>query len=199
MRQLLLGLAFVALARGAEINIAAMGPDLNGWSGGVGRYSLSGASFEVTRPATRTDANGNLIVITLIRERKRRSPVFEGTLTALISPDGLVRTLEMEGTVEGKPFETGKITRPEPIVPSAAGEGETAGGVFDVTPVNPQKGMRDSLSQSLRSAIERARASEKVVKRDLGSRLFPSEASSADAIAEGTDVVVRSIFLRGGR
>ncbi len=202
MKRLLLLLFLVVAARGAELDVAAMGSDLNGWKGGVARYSLSGAGFEVTRPVTRTDGNGNLIVTTVIRERKRGAPVFEATLRALVSPDGLVRTLGMEGSVEGHPFETGEITRPEPVTPApVAGETDTepVGSTFvDVTPIDPDEAMIESLAQGLRSAIERARSSEKVVRRDLSGWIFSSEASSSEVIAEGVDVVVRSVFRRSG-
>lgn len=203
MKRLLSLLAFAGLCHGAQLDVDGVGADLNGWSGGTARYSLSGANFEVTRPTTATDANGNLIVTTTIRELKRTSPVFEGTLRALISPDGVVRTLSIEGKVDGKSFETGETTRPEPVAPTPVAEGDdesaAAGSVVDVTPVNPEQDMRDSLGQSLRSAIERARASEKVVKRDLSAWIFSPDASDAEVLAEGVDTVVRSLLRRSGR
>ena len=188
-------LAFAGLCHGADLDVDAVGRDLNGWRGGLARYSLAGAHFEVVRTNTGTDANGNLIATTVIRERKGNSPVFEGSLRALLSPDGRVRTLSMEGTVDGRAFKTGQTTRPETTVPAA----DAGDGVVDVTPVSPEKSMRDSFGQSLRSAVERAKGSEKLVKRDLSSWMFPSGASSSEAVSQGVDQVVQAIFRHGGR
>ena len=203
MKLVLSLLSLVGLCHAAEIDIEAVGRDLNGWSDGVARYAASGASFEAGRPTTATDGAGNLVVTTVIRELRSGSPVFEGTLRALVSPDGLVRTLSITGKVDGREFESGTVTRPEPRLPAEpapAQEGDApVAPAVDVTPVDPAKEMRQGLGEGLRSGIERARSSEKVVKRDLSAWIFTSSASSADALAEGVDAVVRAIFRHSGR
>ncbi|MCH7227801.1 hypothetical protein [Haloferula sp. A504] len=194
MRLLSFLFVLAGLCHGADLDVEAVGRDLNGWRGGVARYSLSGTNFEVTRPVTRNDANGNLIATTVIRELKGGTPVFEGSLRMLISPDGLVRTMSMEGTVDGREFTTGETTRPEPILPASGSPDGAVDGEVDVTPVNPEKSMRESFSQALRSAVERAGSSKKLVKRDLSSWIFSSEASSGEVIAGGADPVIQAIF-----
>lgn len=195
MKSLLSILALCGLCHAADLDIEAVGRDLNGWNGDVARFAESGATFEVGRPGLATDAGGNLVATTVIRERKGRGIVFEGTVRTVISPDGLVRTLSMQGRVDGRPFETAEVGRPEPV----AADAEGAAPVAEAAPVDPEEEMRDSFARSLRSAIERARSSEKVVKRDLSAWIFPQEASSADVLAEGVDVLVRAIFRRSAR
>lgn len=202
MRFIPLLCVLVGLCHGAQLDEDAVGRDLNGWRGGVAHYSLSGANFEVTRPVTVTDANGNLIATTGIRELKGSAPVFEGTLRMLVSPDGRVQTISMDGTVDGQVFTTGETTRPEPVVVASGSRDDAESAVdgeVDVTPMNPEKSMRESFAQSLRSAVERAKSSEKLVKRDLSSWIFSSEASSGEAISEGVDQVVKAIFRHSGK
>jgi hypothetical protein len=203
MKFILSLLALAGLSHAVELDVEAVGRDFNGWSAGLARYARAGADFEVSRPTTATDADGRLVVTTVIREKKRGSAVFEGTLEATVSPDGLVRTLAIAGNVDGREFESGTVTRPEPLSPAepaATPESDApAAPVAEVPPVDPMKEMRQGLGEGLRSGIERARSSERVVKRDLSAWIFTPSASSAEALAEGVDAVVRAIFRHSRR
>lgn len=202
MKRFVFSCALLAgLGHAAEIDLDGVGRDINGWDRGVARFATAGANFDATKPVVRYDENDNMIVTTVIRERKRTAPVFEGTLLVLVSPDGLVRTASIEGTVDGKDFKTGETTRPEPVTPVATEGGEETGAsLVDVTPVSPEQAMRDSLKESVSSAVERARSNDKkLVKRDLSAWIFTSEASSGESLAEGVDAVFRSIYRRSGK
>ena len=184
----------------AEVDVDAVGRDLNGWQGSVARYSTAGAAFEVGQPVMSWDESNNLIVETEIREIRRSSPVYDATVRLLVSPDGLVRRASVKGTVDGKKFDSGEVTRPEPVVtpetPSAEEGAGDAVPVADVSPTDPDEEMREALDQQLVAAIQRARSSDKVMKRDLSSWLLSGAASEGEALVEGTGVVVRSLFRR---
>jgi hypothetical protein len=200
-------LVLAGLCHAVDLDVESVGRDLNGWNGGVARYSSAGADFEVDLPTTATDADGNLVVTTVIRERKRGSTVFEGAFEATISPDGLVRRLSIAGRIDGREFDAGTVSRPEPMLPAEpvaqpAADSEVESpeaSVAEVVRTDPVQEMRDSLGGSLRSAIKRARSSGKVVKRDLSARIFAPLASSADSLAQGVDALVRVIFRHSER
>ncbi|BCX47134.1 hypothetical protein HAHE_10420 [Haloferula helveola] len=199
-RTLSILLLALPLADAVEVDVDAVGRDLNGWQGSVARYSTAGAAFEVGQPIMSWDESNNLIVEAEIREIRRSSPVYDAKVRLLVSPDGLVRRASVKGTVDGKVFDSGEVTRPEPAVipeaPSAEEGAEGVGPVVDVAPTDPDEEMRQALDQQLVAAIERARRSEKVVKRDLSSWLLSGAASEGETLVEGTAVVVSSLFRR---
>lgn len=199
MRFLVVAGCAVAMAGAAEVNLAGMGQDLNGWADGVGRYGVSGGKFEVGQPAIQRLADGGLKVDLPVRELRGATAVYEAVISVTASQDGIVRTATASGEVDGRSFETGEVTRPEPVVvEAAAAEGTAATAAAVPAPLSPDAQMRADLLDQLAAAIERARTSEKVVKRDLTSWIFTRSASADEVLVEGTKAAVTSLFRRVG-
>ena len=198
MRFLVVTSCALAMAGAAELDVAGMGRDLNGWSNGVGRYSIGGGKFEVGQPGIRRLADGGVTIDVPVRELSGATAVYEAVVTLTASQDGIVRVVKAAGEVDGKSFETGEITRPEPVVVEAPAAAEAADATATPPPLSPDAQMRADLLDQLAAAIERARTSDKVVKRDLTSWIFTRNASADEVLVEGTKAAVTSLFRRVG-
>jgi len=198
VRILFVGLLLALPLDAARLDVEGVGGDLNGWDGrGEARYSSAGANFAVSRPERRATPAGGLSVTMALREARGAGRVYEATIRLEIGPGGAVQAVSVDGSVDGKRFDSGTITRPEPIEPAPAADGEEVGeeALFGgEPPANPDQAMRQDLADALSAALARARSSEKVVKRDLSAWIFGSGASPDASLVEGTMAAVGALF-----
>ena len=179
-----------------ELNTPAVGSDLNGWNeNGVAWFGTDGLSFRATPPVLRSLGEGTVEITMRLEEVAKRVSVYKAELRMVVTGDGLVRAASVVGEVDGAPFSSGEVTRPEPATVSSEGE---EGEAVDVTPVNAEAEMQSELSQLLDSAIEKARSDKNAVRRDVASRFFGSDAGASASLAKATGLVFRSLFRRVG-
>jgi|GEM_PF-6988931 len=188
----------------AELDLAGLGADLNGWTEwGVAAYGTDGAVFELARPTQVRREGGGIAIRATVREVSRAGAPFEATLQLEASPDGRVQSVTIDGEVDAKPFDAGTATRPEPpTVPEPdAGEGEE-GGTSEVAepaePFRPVAALRQDSLERLASALGRARSSKRIVKRDVSAWLFGGQASPDDTLVKGVAVALDALLRRTG-
>lgn len=193
---LLLGL--VASAWAAQFDADGLGRDLNGWQHGKGRFQAAGTVFEATRPVSRTESGGGLRVALELRESRRGgSSAYESLVEVLVTPGGRIASLRVHGTVEGRNFDSGTVTRPDPVAVVEGTDG-AEGSERETPAMDPDREMRQDLADRLARALAEARASEEVVKRDLSAWVFGSRASADTELVAGTMEVVRAMARHSG-
>jgi hypothetical protein len=202
MKTWIIAVCSVSLGFAAELDTAGMGRDLNGWNDGLARFSVNGVDFQMSRPLAEGTPTGGLVIRAQVREIRQRAAVLEGTLRAEVSAAGTVEALRFSGKVDGRSFDTGEQLRPEPAAAPAEGEMPpvaTESPVATEPPApteSPATALRQSLLESFESAVERAKGSQKVVKRDLSSWLFATQASDPAQLRPGLDAILKSLFRR---
>lgn len=194
--------ALLNICSAANLDRDGFGNDLGGWTENTVVFGRADAVFEVDQPILTVDAAGNSRIATPFRQIYKGSPVFEATISMTASPDGLVRRIVIEGTVNGRAFETGEISRPDPVVSPV--EPEPAEGTAAPSPapeeprLSPDQLMVQDALDRLHTQIERARNSKKPVKRDLSSWLFTRDAAVTDVLIKGAEPVLKSLVRRLG-
>lgn len=179
-----------------ELDVSAVGRDLNGWNENeVAWFGTDGLSFRATPPELRSLGEGTVEITMRLEEVAKRVSVYKAELRMVVTGDGLVRAASVVGEVDGAPFSSGEVTRPEPA--TVASEGEE-GEVVDVTPINAEVEMQEELSQLLDSVIEKARSDKSAVRRDVASRLFGSDAGASTSLSKATGLAFRTLFRRVG-
>jgi hypothetical protein len=178
-----------------ELDTAAVGHDLNGWNENkVAWFGTDGLRFCATQPVVHSLEEGTVEITMRLEQVAKRVSVYKAELRMVVTRDGLVRAASVVGEVDGAPFSSGEVTRPESAVVANGEEGEA----MDLTPVNAEKEMQQELSQLLDSAIEKARSDGASVRRDMAARFFGSDAGESASLSKATDLVFRSLFRRVG-
>ncbi|MGB6223643.1 hypothetical protein [Haloferula sp.] len=179
--------------KAVELDTVAIGRDLNGWQAGdVAWFGTDGLSFRAYKPGMRSLENGTVEIVMKVEQVQKRVAVYSADVRMVVSDDGLVRIVEIDGKVDGVEFFGGEVLRPEPATVGSEEEGQAV----DVTPVNAEQEMKQESAQLLDSAIEKARSGNKVVLRDFSSRYFTTKAGETAALAKATGLVVNSLFRR---
>lgn len=194
---LLLLSGFASSILAGSLDVEGLGRDVNGWADGAGRFSAAGTVFEAGRPTTAPGPGGSLSVAMPLKESERGSAVYAAAIEMTVDSRGAVSTMRISGELEGKPFDTGTVTRPDPPAALEGSAGEAAAPATIESPP-PGQMMREELAGRLGSALAEAREADKVVKRDVSSWLFRSSASADASLVEGTMAVVRALFRRAG-
>lgn len=197
LRIALLSLGLASALPAASYDVEGMGRDFNGWNKGKAGYVAAGWTFEVEEPELSSDPGGNLTVRASLHQLlPRGTRPYVAELRALASPGGVIYSVRISGTLNGRSFETGEVTRPSAPEPLEPAEGEEAApGV----PFDPDQQMVDELVSRLQSALARSLASKQKVKYDLSAWLAGGRVEDNNGLAEGTRPVVRSVFRRTGR
>ncbi|MFC7339325.1 hypothetical protein ACFQY0_19185 [Haloferula chungangensis] len=170
----------------AELDMSGVGRDLNGWNEDqLAWYGIDGLSFRASTPVLRSLEGGTLEITMKLEQVVKRVSVYTAEIRVVVTSDGLVRAAEISGEVDGAPFDTGEVTRPEMAVAAP-----------DAVPVSAEAEMREQLSQSLDSAIVRARTSGKQARKDVTARFFGADAGESGTLTKATDVAVKSLFRR---
>lgn len=186
------------VVRSATLDVEAVGRELNGWDdSGAAVFGAGGGVIRALKPGLRNDGEGGLEVTMRVEQRNRGAVPYAAMVRLGCSPDGIVRSASIDGTLNGNAFSTGEVSRPEAVVPAEGGEAAAAGEV-DVTPVNPERQMMDELAERLQSALEKSAESKKQVNRDVASRIFGGAKSDPVVAIEGTMPVIRALFRRLG-
>ncbi len=200
LRIALLSLGLASLLPAASYDVEGMGRDFNGWNRGKAGYVAAGWTFEVEKPELSSDPDGNLTVRASLHQLlPRGTRPYVAELRALASSGGIIYSIRISGTLNGRSFETGEVTRPsapEPVMPVEPAEGEK---VEPSAPFDPDQQMIDELVSRLQSALSRSVDSKQKVKYDLSAWLAGGRVEDSSGLAEGTRPVVRSVFRRTGR
>lgn len=189
----------------ADLDVAGLGRDLNGWTErNVAAYGCDGSVFELDRPVVEKRDDGSMAVRAQVREVSRAGVPFEAKLRLEVSPDGLVRSVGIDGKVDGRAFDAGTATRPEPVATEPAGneadaaDEATPAANAATPPLDPGAELRKDAGDRLASALERARSSGKGVKRDLSSWLLGGRASDDATLVQGVALALDRLIRRTG-
>lgn len=205
----LLFLTLAAAASAADLDVPALGRDLNGWTRrGVAAYGVNRTTFELTRPTLSRGEQGELRIECVLSQPTRGGKPFEATLELLVAPHGDVQSVSIRGMLGGKSFDAGTATRPvveEAPAPEESGEEaekpaeSTAEPATRPEPVDPDAELRKDALSRLSSALERARSSKRVVKRDVSSWVFGAEVADDETIGAAARAALEALFRRTHR
>lgn len=196
MKRYLITLTLCCLPMGAvELDTAAVGRDLNGWNDQeLAWFGTDGLSFRASTPEIRSLENGAVEILMKVEEVAKRVSVYSARVRLVVSADGLVRTVQVDGSVDGVVFTTGEVRRPEVAVVATEEEGQPV----EVSPKDAEAEMQVELASLLDSAIEQARTGKSPARKDVAARFFGSKAGESASLSKGTGVVVGSLFRRVG-